>query len=243
MPQRWLISALILPNLLVQANLARQFDQDAGDGDMTFSVPRVRQQSHVRDGAKARAKAFGRRGWRIPDTSIPLEQDFTSAGGIHAPSEDNKAAAGGVTASVPSIPEQYNSEYLSAVAIGTPPQTMMLDFDTGSADFWTFSTRQPDNETVGHSAFNPNTSSSWTDSTQLTWHIRYGDGTEAYGGVGTDTVNIGGAVVPKQPVELAESVSDAFVSDVNSDGLVGLGFISVNSGKYSSRLDTPFTGA
>lgn len=41
-------------------------------------------------------------------------------------------AAAAQTGSVTATPEQYDSEYLAPVTIGT--QTLTLDFDTGSAD-------------------------------------------------------------------------------------------------------------
>jgi len=68
-----------------------------------------------------------------------------------------------------------------------------------------------------------------------TWNISYGDGSGASGLVGTDTVTIGKTVVTKQAVELANKVSSTFVSDT-SDGLVGLAFGGINTGKQPYLL-------
>lgn len=66
--------------------------------------------------------------------------------------------------------------------------------------------------------------------------ITYGDQSSASGIVGTDTVNIGGVEVQNQAVQLATTVSRSFIRDINSDGLVGLGFGIGNQGLRSCAL-------
>lgn len=61
--------------------------------------------------------------------------------------------------------------------------------------------------------------------------IIYGDGTSASGNVGIDVVDIGGATVTNQAVEVATAVSPVFVLDMNLSGLVGLGFSQLSTVK------------
>jgi hypothetical protein len=65
--------------------------------------------------------------------------------------------------------------------------------------------------------------------------ISYGDGSGAAGNVGTDTVNIGGATATNQAIELATTVSQSFIQDVGSNGLVGLAFSKLNTVKPQAQ--------
>ena len=47
---------------------------------------------------------------------------------------DVAAAASTSDGTVAADPTQYDSEYIESVQIGTPAQTLNLDFDTGSSD-------------------------------------------------------------------------------------------------------------
>ena len=94
---------------------------------------------------------------------------------------------------------------------------------------WVFSTYLAPSSISGHSVYDPTKSSTFSNLTGASFDISYGDGSGAKGVVGFDTVDIGGATVTKQAIELATSVSSAFVNDADSDGLVGLAFPVLNS--------------
>lgn len=140
----------------------------------------------------------------------------------------NATAAPG-TGIVAATPEQGDVEYLAPVDIGG--QTLNLDFDSGSSDLWVFNTQLPTTSQTGHTLFNPQKSTSLKMIQGATFSISYGDGSGAAGNVGTDTVNIGGATVTQQAIEMATAVSQSFVEDTNNNGLVGLAFSKLNTVK------------
>lgn len=103
---------------------------------------------------------------------------------------------------------------------------MNLDFDTGSADLWVFSTLTPSSESAGHTKYNPKTGKKLSGET---WSISYGDGSGASGVVYADKVVVGGVTATSQDVEAATSVSSEFTQDTANDGLLGLAFSSINT--------------
>lgn len=136
--------------------------------------------------------------------------------------------------------QQNDSEYLCPVQIGTPAQTLKLDFDTGSSDLWVWSTELPSSVTsqgAGHTIFNPTKSSTFQNQSGSTWKISYGDSSSASGTVGTDNVSIGGLTIQNQAVELANKMSDQFVQGAG-DGLLGLAWGSINT-VTPTQVQTP----
>jgi hypothetical protein len=180
-----------------------------------FTVTQVRNSRHVRNGAAALAKAYRKYGAPLPDyLTAALNHTYTK-----------RASTGEAV----TTPEEYDSEYLTPVSIGTPAQTLNLDFDTGSADLWVFSTELSSSEQSGHSVYTPSKSSTAKKLSGYTWDISYGDGSGASGDVYTDVVNIGGVSYATQAVETASQISTEFTEDTDNDGLVGLAFSSINT--------------
>lgn len=139
---------------------------------------------------------------------------------------------------VPAEDEQNDVEYLCEVSIGTPAQTLKLDFDTGSADLWVWSTELPKStSTVGHTVYNSKKSSTFKNLNGSSWKISYGDSSSASGSVGTDNINIGGLTIKNQAIELAKTLSTQFEQGVG-DGLLGLAWGSINT-VTPKQVDTP----
>ncbi|KAI6089858.1 aspartic endopeptidase [Hypoxylon rubiginosum] len=132
------------------------------------------------------------------------------------------------TGQVTAEDQQNDSMYICKVGIGSPPQNLLLDFDTGSADTWVFSTLQDKSTQSGHNVYNPKKSKTFKKLSGKSWQIQYGDGSTASGDCVSDTLEVGGLVIKKQTIECATKMSQQF-SKSTSDGLLGLAWGKINT--------------
>ncbi|KAI9930361.1 hypothetical protein ASPWEDRAFT_106749 [Aspergillus wentii DTO 134E9] len=196
----------------------------------SFKVDRVRRSNTVH-GPTALRRAYQKYG------IVPMNIGFDLSD--FEPISVKKISPSGSASSTSSAPEpeqtgavsatsiQEDAEFVSPVTIGG--QKIVMDFDTGSADFWVMNSNLPSDEKKGHTVFDPSKSSSFKTMEGATFKISYGDSSYASGEVGTDTVDIGGATVTKQAIGIPTTVSDSFIDEPSSNGLVGLGFSKLNT--------------
>ncbi|KAI1332445.1 secreted aspartic proteinase precursor [Xylariaceae sp. FL0255] len=193
----------------------------------SFSIQQVRNPNFKGTNPLAvHAKAFLKYGKPVPE-------------GLASTLKAQKAdylAKRGVQGSVATNPTAGDEEWITAVQIGTPAQTLYLDFDSGSSDLWVFSTDTAKADVDGQTLYKPASSSTSKKLSGYTWEIEYGDGSSSSGIVYDDKVTIGGLTVATQAVESAEKVSSEFVEDPNSDGLLGLAFSSLNTVSPKQQL-------
>ncbi|PTB65673.1 acid protease [Trichoderma citrinoviride] len=192
------------------------------------------------DGLKAMGKAYRKFGWTMPqelkDALAVREAAVAGGNGTQIGGNGTQTApaapaatqpASGQVGSVTNTPEGNDVEFLSPVKIGG--QTLNLDFDTGSSDLWVFNTAMDPSLTAGHILYDPTKSKTFKQIQGAQFLVQYGDGSGAEGVVGTDVVDVGGAVFDAQAVEIATAVTQQFVDDQQNDGLMGLAFSTLNT--------------
>ncbi|KIX94954.1 uncharacterized protein Z520_09264 [Fonsecaea multimorphosa CBS 102226] len=140
----------------------------------------------------------------------------------------------GSSAEVTAEDQQNDSYYTCPVTIGTPGQQLDVTFDSGSADFWVWSSYLPESTKKAGSAsggtiYDPTKSSTQKPMTGSSWQIRYGDGSSASGIVTTDVLQVGDIKILGQPVEIATDISPDLATETGSQGILGLAFGNINN--------------
>jgi hypothetical protein len=119
-------------------------------------------------------------------------------------------------------------EYVGNITIGTPGQNFAVILDTGSANLWI-----PDKKCSlcsKKNQFDSSKSSTYKMNGQ-SWDVGYGDGSEASGILGVDTVGIGDMssqlLIPTTTFGQATYENSLMVDDPSFDGILGLAFTSL----------------
>ncbi|KAK1833683.1 putative aspartic proteinase [Podospora conica] len=148
------------------------------------------------------------------------------------PEYHNLTRRAGVTGDVVAFPQKNDMQYLSPVKIGTPPQTLYVAIDTGSADFWVMSPSTLPRHPPGQALYTPSASTTSRLLPNYTWSILYADRSTARGNVYRDHVTLGNTLhLPSHPIEHATHVSPSFAPPLS--GLLGLG------PSHSNRIRAP----
>ncbi|KHN99727.1 aspartic proteinase [Metarhizium album ARSEF 1941] len=199
----------------------------------SFSLNQVRNQDFQgHNGAVAFLRAHFKYADSLPDHLSKLVQD--------TPDFRLKAGwsgQGGQTGSVLASPSfLVDTEYSVIVKIGSPPQKIPMNLDTGSSDFWVFSTETDKALVRGQVLYDANRSFTSHFLTGQSWKIKYGDNTTASGYVYTDRVEIGGTHVNAQAVQVAVNVSKALTKDDFVCGILGMANSAANTVRPTRQL-------
>jgi len=136
----------------------------------------------------------------------------------------------------PLTDEEDDVEWAGTISIGTPGQTFLIDFDTGSADLWVPSSACSSSTCSTKSKFTA-ASSSTAVKQSGTFSIEYADGSEVEGPVYTDTVRVANITATQQFFSPVTTLSSSFATDP-IDGILGLAFPQVSTLNQSPFFNT-----
>jgi len=172
---------------------------------------------------------------------IPLQKSPKAARQVPAtfshvmnPPRTSILAADDARHTVP-IHEKGNVQYYGAMSVGSPPQSVRVIFDTGSANLWV------NNQALlgywdGHEYYNHDVSSTYVSQGE-SFSIEYGSG-HVSGYTSEDTINIGGLDVPNYTfAEISSTLGFGalwFASDF--DGICGLGLPNLADMKLTTPI-------
>ncbi|KAJ7456903.1 acid protease [Mycena latifolia] len=122
--------------------------------------------------------------------------------------------------------EENDLEWAGTISIGTPSQSFLIDFDTGSADLWVPSSACNSSTCESKSKFDAASSTAVKKSGKFS--IAYGDGSQVSGPVYTDTVSVADVTATEQYFSPVTTLSSSF-SDDPIDGILGLAFPAISN--------------
>jgi len=128
---------------------------------------------------------------------------------------------------VPLLQSKNKIAYSVNLTVGTPPQTFLLQLDTGSSDLWVPSVASTscvqDNCTDG--SFNSAKSSTYQLlDTPVGFNISYGDGTVDTGSYFTDVVGLGNITIKNMTMGLADVTMNGPDDPALVQGLLGVSY-------------------
>ncbi|KAF9100482.1 hypothetical protein BGX29_006531 [Mortierella sp. GBA35] len=137
------------------------------------------------------------------------------------------------------IPIEYNPSeiaFVGQVGICTPNQYFNLEFDIGSSDTWVTSseahcsTNRPcsSTTTTHRRGFHTEQSQTFEATPNISWHLELSDGPRVTGTLGTDVVQVGGFVVDRQVIAVADSLENVKENEIDGSFGLGLGDLSFN---------------
>ncbi|XP_041051244.1 pepsin A-like [Carcharodon carcharias] len=112
--------------------------------------------------------------------------------------------------------------YYGTISIGTPPQSFLVVFDTGSSNLWVPSGYCSSPACRDHRKFNPQASSTFRISNKYL-AIQYGTGSMT-GVLGYDTVRVSNIDITHQEFGLSITEPGSFLYYAEFDGVLGLGY-------------------
>jgi hypothetical protein len=190
----------------------------------SFKIPNIPNPNYRPNGPRAYKRALLKFGFN----DITFKPEGTIAARLRAASNSSNPISGTQDGSAPTAPTENDAQFLSPVTIGG--QELIMNFDSGSSDTWVFNTNLPASAQRGHTVYDPTKSATFENAlADSSFNVTYGDGSSCSGPVGVDTVDIGGSTVAKQAIGLPDIVSESFLVDSESNGLVGLAFSQLNT--------------
>ncbi|KAF8894903.1 aspartic peptidase domain-containing protein [Gymnopilus junonius] len=128
------------------------------------------------------------------------------------------------------VSESLDMLYYGPLQFGTPPQELMVDIDTGSADLWVTS----DCPSCPDKQFNKQASSTYSD-TGSEYFLTYGTG-EVSAGLSKDVVAVQGLSVKQQAFGTVRSESEYF-SQYPISGILGMAFSTISVSRRKTLVE------